>query len=56
MILTKQQQKEFETAAVPLLEWLNKNCHPHIFAIVEPGRIELMEGVYSTPVNDYIPD
>ena len=56
MILTEQQQKEFETAARPLIEWLNKNCYPHVTAIIEPGRAELSEGVYSVPVTDYIKD
>jgi len=56
MILTDEQQKYFETAARPLIEWLNKNCHPHVTAIIEPGRAQLTEGVYSVPVTDYIPD
>ena len=56
MILTEQQQQELETASRPLIEWLNKNCHPHVTAIVEPGRVELMEGVCSIPIEDYIPD
>ena len=56
MILNKQQQKEFEAAARPLVKWLNENCHPHVVAIVEPGRVELVEGVYSTPIEDYILD
>ena len=55
MILTKQQQKEFETAARPLIKWLNENCHPHVIAIVEPERVELTEGVYATPIVYYIP-
>ena len=56
MILNEQQRKEFEAAARPLIEWLNKNCHPHVTAIIEPGRAELTEGVYSVPIEDYIPD
>ncbi|MDP2158955.1 MAG: hypothetical protein Q8K02_00595 [Flavobacterium sp.] len=56
MILTKQQQKELETVARPLIEWLNKNCHPHVTAIVNPARVELLEGVCSIPVEDYISD
>jgi len=56
MILNEQQLKEFEAAARPLIEWLNKNCHPHVVAIVEPGRVKLTEGVCSILINDYIPD
>jgi hypothetical protein len=56
MVLTEQQQKELESVSRPLIEWLNKNCHPHVTAIVEPGRVELLEGVCSIPIEDYIPD
>ena len=56
MILNKQQQIEFETVARPLIEWLNKNCHPHVAVIVKPGSVELTEGVYFVPIEDYILD
>ena len=56
MILNLDQQKDFETAARPLIKWLNENCHPHVVAIVEPGRAELTEGVCSVVVEDYIKD
>ena len=56
MILNKQQQIEFETVARPLIEWLNKNCHPHVAVIVKPGSVELTEGVYFCPIEDYILD
>lgn len=56
MILTEQQQKELEAVSRPLIEWLNKNCHPHITAIVEPGGVELLEGVCHIPIKNYIPD
>jgi hypothetical protein len=56
MTLTEQQQKELELSSRPLIEWLNKNCHPHVTAIVEPDRVELVEGVCSIPITDYIPD
>lgn len=56
MILNEQQQKEFEVKARPLIKWLNENCHPHVVAIVDPARAALTEGVYSIPIEDYIPD
>lgn len=52
MTLTEQQQNEFETAAQPLIEWLNKNCDPMVTAIVQPAHIELLEGVFGTPIKD----
>ena len=56
MVLTDEQRKSFEVAARPMIEWLCKNCHPHVTAIVEPGSAELHEGVSRIVVNDYIPD
>jgi len=56
MILTEQQRIEFEKAARPLIKWLCENCHPHVVALIEPGRAELTEGVCSVLVNDFIPD
>lgn len=56
MILSEQQQTEFEAATRPLVKWLNENCHPHVTAIIDPGRAELVEGVFSTPITDYIRD
>jgi len=55
-ILNDRQRKEFEEAARPLVKWLNDNCHPHVVAIIEPDRIELNEGIYATPIPDYIKD
>jgi len=30
--------------AMPLMQWLNDNCHPHCTVIVDSERAELMEG------------
>jgi hypothetical protein len=56
MILTEEQRKEFETVTRPLMEWLCKNCHPHVVATVEPTRAELTEGLCSFPCTDYVQD
>ena len=56
MILSEQQRIEFEKAARPLIKWLCENCRPHVIALVEPGCVELTEGVCSMLVNDYILD
>ena len=42
--LTKAQFQELEEAAKPLMEWMNKNCHPHVTAIVTSEDAELLEG------------
>lgn len=56
MVLTPEQRKTFEEAARPLIKWLNENCHPHVTALVEPDRAELVEGVSMVRVPDYIRD
>jgi len=45
MILTDEQITELETAAKPLMNWLEVNCHPHTTAIVSSHRAELVEGI-----------
>ncbi len=44
MTLTKEQIKEFETAAKPLMDFLRK-FHPSIIVIVDSDRAEFLEGV-----------
>ena len=43
MTLTEQQRKEFEAVTRPVIEWLNNNCHPHVSAVIEPTRAELLK-------------
>jgi len=38
----------FREAAMPLMEWLRDNMHPHVTVIVDSGRAELMEGLAVT--------
>ena len=45
MILTKEQIDALREAAMPLMQWLNDNCHPHCTAIVNSEWIELVEGL-----------
>lgn len=56
MILNEMQRREFEAVTRPVMEWLNKNCHPHVSVVVEPTSAELSEGIASVRTNDYIPD
>ena len=39
----------FREAALPLMEWLSRNCHPHMKAILDSEHAELMEGVIGEP-------
>jgi hypothetical protein len=56
MVITEEQRKSFELAARPLIAWLCEHCHPHVAVIVEPTGAELVEGVASIKVNDYVRD
>lgn len=51
MTLTDQQQQEFEALARPLIEWLRRNCHPHVSVILDGSHAELLEGVASVNTN-----
>lgn len=42
--------EELKEAALPLLEFLNKYYHPHAYAIVTEGRVEIVEGSISAPL------
>lgn len=48
--------KRLEELARPLIQWLNETYHPHVTVIVTPVGVELVEGVFSVPVTDYIRD
>ena len=56
MTLTEQQRMEFEAVTRPVIEWLNKNCHPHVSVVIEPTTAELSEGVCAVQTNNYIRD
>lgn len=56
MIFTEEQKKEFEKVSRPLIEFMNKNCHPHVSTIVDCTHAEILEGVCSFSTNDYIKD
>lgn len=45
MNLTNEQERELREAAMPLMQWLRSNCHPHVTAIVDSELIQLLEGV-----------
>ena len=56
IILTEKQMKELEVVSIPVIEWLDINCHPHVSLIIDPDGFTLNEGVYHCPVTDYILD
>ena len=45
MKITLDQIEALREAALPLMQWLNNNCHPHCTVMVDSERIELVEGL-----------
>jgi len=45
MTLTPEQLVALKEAAIPLMQWLNDNCHPHCTAIMDSEHVELLEGL-----------
>jgi len=39
----EQHFEAFKEAAMPLMQWLAENCHPHVTAIVNSEHVELLE-------------
>lgn len=56
MTLTEEQIAEMKELALPLMRWLEKNCHPHVKAIVHNTNIELLEGIATASRISYGPD
>lgn len=44
MPIPPEQQKSFEEAAKPLIQWLNENWHPHACVFVTCTSAEVLEG------------
>ena len=43
--MNNQKIEAFLKAAMPLMEWLAANCHPHCKVVVDSESAELMEGL-----------
>jgi len=56
MNITKDQGDELLEVSKPLIKWLNENCHPHVIALVEPDRVELVEGLAMIKTDEFIKD
>ena len=56
LVLTEAQIEELKQAAMPLMRWMGKNLHPHVKAIVDSSRTELLEGIAVASRISYGPD
>ena len=48
--------EEFQAVTRPVIEWLNKNVHPHTAITITGTSAELVEGICAYHTNDYVPD
>lgn len=56
MILTNEQREQLREAAKPLVKFLCENFHPHVLVVVDPTRVELVEGVAMLTINEFVKD
>lgn len=56
MILSKEQVAEFETAAKPLIKFLNELGNPHVTAIVTTGAAEVSQGLAMIKCEEFFKD
>lgn len=56
MILSEEKRQEMAEAAKPLVKFLCENFHPHVYVIVEPSRVELIEGIATATIAEFIRD
>lgn len=47
---------EFDRITNELIEWMNKNCHPHSTIIVDLTHAELLEGCMSNLNETFLRD
>lgn len=56
MTITKEQQEEMLSAALPLIKWMNENCHPHCSILVDQTTVELVQGVATSCTEKFLRD
>ena len=54
MILTKEQQKEFEEKARPLMKWMGENFDPYCKAIIDYSDAEILQSSMTFRTEDYV--
>lgn len=55
-MMSDQQREEFEAVTRPVIEWLNKNCHPHVTAVIDTTHAQLSESIIAYATLDYVRD
>lgn len=55
MALTQEQMEQIKELSKHLVKFLN-NYHPHVAVVVEPSRIEILEGAGKSTVYEFVKD
>lgn len=56
MTFTEEQRTEFESLSRPLIEWLNKNGHPHMEIIIDNTGAVIAEGLLCYHTEEFLQD
>lgn len=56
MILTEDQITQLEEASKPLVKFLCDNFHHHVYVIVNPTGVEMVQGIASVKIEEFIKD
>lgn len=48
--------EQFRQLALPLMQWLCENHHPHVTVIITPSSAQLMEGMVAFHDESFIRD
>ena len=51
-----EESKKFEQAVIPVIKYLNENCHPHCCLVIGHTRAELLEGKESIVITEFLKD
>lgn len=53
----EHENKAFKEASLPMIKYLNENCHPHVTVIITPTGAELLEGLrFTGEITEYLKD
>jgi hypothetical protein len=54
--LSEEQRRELEALAKPMIDWLNRNMHPHSSIIIDTTSCQLVEGVSAFTTMEFVRD
>ena len=56
MELNEKQLEELKQVTAAVIKWINENCHPHTYIIIDTTGAEVLEGVATVLNDEYIRD